>query len=109
MPDVGTVESFRGKYLIPAAPAMQKIIEGCLDKMKALIDSSGEVITMSDEQCAERMKVAFTPKPHKESPEINTDARSWHIDADEILCEILLSLGYKKTVEEFEKGEKWYA
>lgn len=32
-----------------------------------------------------------------------------HIDADEILCELLRSLGYAKTVEAWVAVDKWYA
>mgnify|MGYP001767802483 CR=1 FL=1 len=37
------------------------------------------------------------------------DTESGHIKADDILCEMLLKLGYSKTVEEFKKLRKWYA
>lgn len=32
-----------------------------------------------------------------------------HMDADDILCELLIQLGYSKTVTAFEAVEKWYA
>lgn len=32
-----------------------------------------------------------------------------HVDADEILCELLQSLGYGDVVDEYEKVGKWYA
>jgi hypothetical protein len=32
-----------------------------------------------------------------------------HIRADEILCELLTSLGYEDVVEAFKKIKKWYA
>jgi hypothetical protein len=32
-----------------------------------------------------------------------------HKKADEILCDLLATLGYEKVVEEFHAMEKWYA
>jgi hypothetical protein len=32
-----------------------------------------------------------------------------HVNADEILCELLTSLGFSDVVEEFKKVPKWYA
>lgn len=37
------------------------------------------------------------------------DTESDHAEADERLCELLLLLGYSKTVEAFRKLKKWYA
>ena len=34
---------------------------------------------------------------------------SWHIAADDLLCEVLLSCGYDKLVDWFNKGPKWYS
>ena len=39
----------------------------------------------------------------------NDDIEDCHSDADDILCELLISLGYKEVVEEYEKVEKWFA
>jgi hypothetical protein len=32
-----------------------------------------------------------------------------HMEADDILCELLRQLGYLEVVEEYEKIGKWYA
>ena len=32
-----------------------------------------------------------------------------HVNADEVLCELLTSLGFSDVVEEFKKVPKWYA
>jgi len=32
-----------------------------------------------------------------------------HCEADDILCELLSSLGYGEVVDQFNKLEKWYA
>lgn len=32
-----------------------------------------------------------------------------HVNADEILCELLTSLGFSDVVKEFKKVPKWYA
>ena len=37
------------------------------------------------------------------------DPEKAHGDADDVLCELLTSLGYAKVVEEWHKIEKWYA
>lgn len=39
----------------------------------------------------------------------NYEAEYGHIDADNILCELLTELGYKDIVEVFEKLDKWYS
>lgn len=31
-----------------------------------------------------------------------------HVDADELLCEVLRSLGYNELVDLYESFEKWY-
>ena len=37
------------------------------------------------------------------------DEETAHSLADDLLCILLESLGYEKTVEEYNKIEKWYA
>lgn len=32
-----------------------------------------------------------------------------HVNADEVLCELLKSLGFSDVVKEFKKVPKWYA
>lgn len=32
-----------------------------------------------------------------------------HIEADKILCDLLVALGYQEVVNEFENVPKWYA
>lgn len=39
----------------------------------------------------------------------NGDYETAHIDADDILCDVLKQLGAKELVDEFEKVRKWYA
>lgn len=39
----------------------------------------------------------------------NPDTESAHVDADQVLCDLLKALGYKQVVEEYDKVEKWYA
>ena len=36
------------------------------------------------------------------------DIENGHVDADKILCDILLELGYKKLVECYKDVPKWY-
>ena len=39
----------------------------------------------------------------------DTDIEIAHIEADKILCELLLMLGWKDVVEAWERVPKWYA
>lgn len=41
--------------------------------------------------------------------EDNYDTEGNHIDADSILCDILLLLGYDDIVSAYDKIPKWYA
>ena len=36
------------------------------------------------------------------------DIEGSHINADKVLCDLLISLGYGDVVDEFDKIEKWY-
>lgn len=38
-----------------------------------------------------------------------SDPEAEHAEADDILCDLLVSLGYKDVVDEWEKVSKWYA
>lgn len=37
------------------------------------------------------------------------DTENAHADADDVLCELLNSLGYGEVVSEYEKVDKWFA
>jgi hypothetical protein len=37
------------------------------------------------------------------------DAESAHVDADDVLCKLLTTLGYGDVVEEFNKVDRWYS
>ena len=37
------------------------------------------------------------------------DAERFHFEADELLCEVLESLGYELGVQMFREKEKWYS
>lgn len=37
------------------------------------------------------------------------DKENFHIEADDVLCELLKSLGYGDVVEAWEAIDKWYA
>ena len=39
----------------------------------------------------------------------NSDTELAHLDADNILCDVLTQLGYKELVDLYEKVHKWYA
>ena len=40
---------------------------------------------------------------------VKGDREDWHVEADNILCELLDYLGYHDFVEAFEAVPKWYA
>ena len=58
------------------------------------------------------MAESFNTRPYmkrlKEAQE-DRDTESAHADADEVLCDLLEALGYKKVVEAYRKVSKWYA
>ena len=37
------------------------------------------------------------------------DTEMAHIDADDVLCELLKSLGYEDVVSEYQNVNKWFA
>jgi predicted GNAT family N-acyltransferase len=37
------------------------------------------------------------------------DTEKAHINADDLLCRLLIELGYKDVVDEYVEIEKWYA
>ena len=39
----------------------------------------------------------------------SNDVEMAHIDADRILCDLLISLGYEDVVDEYEAINKWFA
>lgn len=38
---------------------------------------------------------------------IGADEELGHIMADSLICDLLMKLGYKKVIEEYEKIDKW--
>ena len=53
---------------------------------------------MTPDEFLERMKAI-----ESESPEY------FHVNADELMCDLLRSLGYGDAVDIFEEHERWYA
>lgn len=39
----------------------------------------------------------------------NSDTEMAHVGADDVLCDLLESLGYQDVVSEYKKIDKWYA
>lgn len=39
----------------------------------------------------------------------NNDTESAHLNADNIICDLLVALGYADVVEEYDNVRKWYA
>lgn len=55
---------------------------------------------------------SFSTKKYMEAlkaAQQNNDTESAHVNADDILCNLLEDLGYKPIVEEYHKVDKWYA
>ena len=45
----------------------------------------------------------------RECEKMVSDPEGAHSMADDILCKLLISLGYQDVVDEWDKIEKWYA
>ena len=41
--------------------------------------------------------------------DINDNLETFHIAADNLMCDLLIRLGYDQGVEVFEYAEKWYS
>jgi len=41
--------------------------------------------------------------------QVSRDTEVAHINADEVLCDLLESLGYEDVVAEYQKIDKWHA
>ena len=58
------------------------------------------------------MAESFDTRPYMKrlkTAQQNEDIESAHADADDVLCDLFLKLGYTKIVEEYNKVSKWYA
>lgn len=59
-----------------------------------------------------RFKDKTSPKVFKESMEriaSSDDTEGNHVNADELMCELLTALGYGEGVEIFKNMDKWYS
>jgi hypothetical protein len=69
---------------------------------------------MTPKELTERLANAMTPKTFKTRmanlfySSIN-DPEYYHGKMDELMCELLRSLGYGDGIDIFESAEKWYA
>ena len=54
---------------------------------------------MTKEQAIEELKIQ----------QKNNDVEIAHGEADHILCKLLIKLGFKEVIVEYEKVDKWYA
>jgi hypothetical protein len=65
-----------------------------------------------DRQEATRRLIAIQNRPAEYNSwlqESMVNQHEQHVEADEVLCELLISLGYEDVVEEYRKIEKWYS
>lgn len=65
---------------------------------------SKAVILVTPDEFAERMK-----RIAENENNIFIDQEDSHRAADDLMCELLYDLGYKKGIEIFEDMPKWYA
>ena len=56
-------------------------------------------------------KVITDDEAYLEAKEINEeeDTETSHVKLDDLLCKVLLSLGYDRLVKEFQSSDKWYS
>lgn len=57
----------------------------------------------------ERLKTVTEKDYWLRSKCIKGDREDWHVEADNILCELLDYLGYHNFVEVFNEASKWYS
>jgi hypothetical protein len=65
-----------------------------------------------DRQEAIRKLIAIQNQPEEYNSwlqESVVNQHEQHVDADIVLCELLISLGYEDVVDEYRKIEKWYS
>ena len=51
----------------------------------------------------------FTKKMQQIFDDFGGDEEAAHGEMDDLMCEVLIELGYKEGIEIFDKQEKWYA
>lgn len=78
-----------------------------MPKITYLPEDSFEVDIQTDELLKRSIATLIELKESNQSED--ADIEKEHIQADEILCDFLLHLGYKELVDEFQKIWKWYA
>lgn len=80
----------------------QKTIENCNEKIAKLEDEMNKIKENREnyiENCLKRLKILQNKKDLEEA----------HLEADEILTDILTRLGHTEIVEAYEQIGKWYA
>jgi len=56
-----------------------------------------------------QIKLAAEIKAKLEIEALSKHYESAHVNADDLLCELLKKLGFTEVVEAFDKVHKWYA
>jgi len=74
----------------------------------AEVGNSEQPCKACDEVEAEEMTEEEALNKMKEAVKLH-DTEMAHGDADDILCDLLVSLGYVEVVNEYHKVDKWYA
>lgn len=62
---------------------------------------------MDKEGAIKKLKELNVPIIQKPGGRAWRDGEGAHYDADEVLCDLLISLGYQDVVDEWNKVEKW--
>lgn len=79
-----------------------------------IIENQRKAIATLKQKLTERNNGAMTPdefaeKMKKIIEDTGCYEETFHWEADELMCEILVSLGYEKGVKIFQKQLEWYA
>jgi hypothetical protein len=72
----------------------------------ALHKSTKLTIDMTPEEALTKLNLINS---HQATKGIRSDIESDHLESDEIICELLRSLGHEDIATAFESIEKWYA
>ena len=76
-------------------------VEGEVVKALEKVLIKAKELEANDKKYAEKIRLAAKAAGH--------DADTGHRDADDLLCELLESIGFSESVREFKAVDKWYS
>lgn len=72
--------------------------------------SAATILTRTKPEVIEMRKALSDEMVSRLQKEVNNnDKERTHVNADDILCELLEKLGYKDVVEKYNEVSKWYS